>query len=981
MGRILATAQLTVIIFYGLSTSVVARSDNFRLQTWGTDSDLAHPTVVALAQTNDGYLWAATLQGVSRFDGIRFKNFGSGAHPSLVHTSALAGGSDTTLWIGTRHGEILSFSNGTFQTVLSAHSGQHPAIRSLAEDAQGVLWVTTDHSVGIIRDGAYDPISDRWHLRYGQSFKAISPEPGRIRIESDRGLWEPSGEDLRAIIEFPPGKSIRHLAFGPMDCHWGSESSKLVRWETVTGSTPRIIAEGGISCPYHFVTASADHDGGLWIASECEGIIHFSADGIRTVLTVKEGLGSARTLALLTDREGVIWAGTDGGGLSRITPAIFHHWNNHQRLNKVSVIHPRSDNSLFLGTHGNGVLRLKDDTIEIICEPLAPQAVDFTALALSSNGTLLGGTRQNGLLNLGIKIANPVMGIPQPESPIHAIVIEADLSLWLGRQGTTPLLHCTAKGARPVELNPQPSDIRALLKAYDSGLWIGSENHGLFRILNEQIEHLGTPAGIPTAGIRGLLETPNSLWVATAGSGLWRWKNGTLKACTTRDGLPADSITGLQKDTAGALWASTPQTFFRIDENKLAAWFDQTGPFPHPVLFGKADGVAGLGGYGDTIACSATTPDGRLWFATNGGLIEVRPDRFRAPLARATAVIEEMQLDGAAVPPGLPLPSNSKTISFHYNGLFLTAPESLTFETRLAPLESAWIPRGSKRSTIYTGLAPGKYNFEVRATDRHGRVSARTAATTFTIPPPLWLRPAFMISTILCLLGAAVAVTRAIMAAKLRRERERTAIERAINEERSRIARDMHDEISGGLMELALLGEHLTRDTARSEELSQVSTRSRELISAVNENVWLLNPQNDSVEGLASFLCRSALRWTIHSQLKCRFDVPPEFEEIPLTSQTRRQILLCCKEAIHNAIKHSGATELMIRIRGEKQWLEINILDNGSGFPDSPADTNGNGLSNIRQRMHSINGEVRFLASPEGGAHVYLLFRKSTSFP
>ena len=110
MGRILATAQLAVMIFYGLSTSVVARSDDFRLQTWGTDSDLAHPTVVALAQTNDGYLWAATLQGVSRFDGIRFKNFGSGAHPSLVHTSALAGGSGTTLWIGTRHGEILSFS-------------------------------------------------------------------------------------------------------------------------------------------------------------------------------------------------------------------------------------------------------------------------------------------------------------------------------------------------------------------------------------------------------------------------------------------------------------------------------------------------------------------------------------------------------------------------------------------------------------------------------------------------------------------------------------------------------------------------------------------------------------------------------------------------------------------------------------------------------------------------------------------------------
>ena len=154
----------------------------------------------------------------------------------------------------------------------------------------------------------------------------------------------------------------------------------------------------------------------------------------------------------------------------------------------------------------------------------------------------------------------------------------------------------------------------------------------------------------------------------------------------------------------------------------------------------------------------------------------------------------------------------------------------LTFETRLdrgGAGESAWVHRGTQRTLELKDPEPGIYRLEVRAVDRHGRRSANPAVVAFTVLPPFWQRGWFLACMGGVVLAGAVGSTRWLMAGRLRRERERAAIERAVAGERGRIARDMHDEISGGLSELALLGEHLQRVGARPEECSLVSQRSR----------------------------------------------------------------------------------------------------------------------------------------------------------
>jgi signal transduction histidine kinase len=264
--------------------------------------------------------------------------------------------------------------------------------------------------------------------------------------------------------------------------------------------------------------------------------------------------------------------------------------------------------------------------------------------------------------------------------------------------------------------------------------------------------------------------------------------------------------------------------------------------------------------------------------------------------------------------------------------------------------------------------------FRVKVRDRSGRWSDEQQLA-FRILPPLWQRGWFiaLVATFIVTLAASLAWA----AARWRGRRQLAALklEQALASERARIARDLHDQLGSGLTDIAFLGDALRMDSA-SAEAAEVSTRARELTRAMDETVWALNPEKDTFQSLISYLGHALPGWLRPAGIRCRLDLPDESVRFGLSTRVRQQLFLACKEAVHNAVKHSGATLVTLRIEQTDHELVIILDDDGRGFDPATARA-GHGLANLRHRLHDLGGTVQIDGAPGRGTTV--VFRLSLS--
>jgi len=199
--------------------------------------------------------------------------------------------------------------------------------------------------------------------------------------------------------------------------------------------------------------------------------------------------------------------------------------------------------------------------------------------------------------------------------------------------------------------------------------------------------------------------------------------------------------------------------------------------------------------------------------------------------------------------------------------------------------------------------------------------------------------------------------------------------DRAIEQERVRIAQDIHDDLGARVTQISLLSSSAQKRDGLSkqarEDFEQVSQLSRNMVTALYETVWAVDPENDHMDELGAYICQMATQMCAQAKLKCRLTVPDLPRDVHLGSRIRHEVIMTIKEAIHNVIRHSGATELQIRILFDKGILTITASDNGCGF--NPVEhAHGNGLSNMKRRMESCHGTFTLQSRPGGGTQVRL---------
>jgi signal transduction histidine kinase len=353
-----------------------------------------------------------------------------------------------------------------------------------------------------------------------------------------------------------------------------------------------------------------------------------------------------------------------------------------------------------------------------------------------------------------------------------------------------------------------------------------------------------------------------------------------------------------------------------------------------------------------------------------------------------TVIIEDLLVDGHRVPSdGLPLriDSGRHRFEFRYTGLSFVVPEKVLFKYRLEDLESEWVPAETNRSVIYSHLPPGDFTFQVTACNNDGIWNEAGARMRFSVRPEFWQTWWFR-SAAGALMAAAVGLgVRADTRRRMRRKLERLERQRAIERERARIAKDIHDDLGAGLTRISLLSEsfpsELVDPPQAADVLNRIFKTAHELMLAMDEIVWAVNPQHDTLDSLASYLGKFAQDFLETAHVRCRLDVPVQLPALPLSAEVRHNLFLAFKEALHNVLKHAAASEVRISLLLEPSMFVISVADNGRGFTagtSKPDDANAvsanpserNGLRNMRQRLAEIGGRCEIDSHPGNGTQV-----------
>jgi signal transduction histidine kinase len=272
----------------------------------------------------------------------------------------------------------------------------------------------------------------------------------------------------------------------------------------------------------------------------------------------------------------------------------------------------------------------------------------------------------------------------------------------------------------------------------------------------------------------------------------------------------------------------------------------------------------------------------------------------------------------------------------------------------------------------------------VTACNNDGVWNETGAGLTFAVLPHFWQTTWFQVlgglATVVAASGAVWFDTRR----RMRRKLERLERQRALEHERARIARDIHDDLGAQLTHITMLSElawgEIQNPPRAVAYLKRVNHIGRELTRSMDEIVWAVNPKHDTLESLASYLENFALDFLGSAGVRCRLNLPLQFPAWPLSSELRHNVFLAFREALNNAVKHALASEVQLTLTLQDSGFELVIQDNGRGFnpelqnqtapPPNNRPASGNGLLNMEKRLADVGGSFRLESAPGQGTKI-----------
>ena len=953
---------------------------------WRIREGFPNAHINALAQTSDGYLWLGTELGLLRYDGIKTVLWQPPAQalPDTFIRSLLVA-HDGTLWIGTLKG-LASWKDGKL-ALYKQFAGL--GVDALLEDRQGTLWVGAlgfpNGRLCTIQGTTVECHGEDGSL--GSSVESLYEDhAGNLWAATANGLWrlKPGAPKLYPIPDLiTTSHSLIESDDGALLITSRDGIRQLVNGRIKSYSVP---GRRGFM-PGHLLL---DHDGGLWIGSLAQGLVHVH-QGRADVFAKADGLSGDDIYSLFEDREGNVWVSTNDG-LDRFRQLAVTTLDSSEGLSNGTAVLANRDGSIWFATL-SGLNRLSNGRIVPVSsaggEPDSKTGV-FRAVALFQDDR--GRIWVSTLAAFGYLEKDqfvPLSGLPVDN--VRSIAQDNAGSIWIAYSH-----FALFRLSRNYEIEQLPlaqlgheGDVVTALASdpLQGGLWVGFFNGGLVYFKDGRVRASYTAAdGLGEGFVGDLRISPDgTLWASTHG-GLSRLKNGHVATLSSRNGLPCNVVHWSKEDEAGSVWLYTACGLVHFSRSELETWAtaanrdkDSRQAVRTAVL---TDGVSAAAyAPGQT----AKSSDGKLWFVTPGGVSVFDPsylpyNKLPPPVHVEEIIADHKTYDLASQPNGqLRLPPLVRDLVIDYTALSFVEPERAQFRYKLEGWDSDWQDVGNRRQAFYSNLPPRNYRFRVIAANNSGVWNEAGDSLDISIAPAYYQTTWF---GALCM-AALVALLWSFYSFRhrqLQRQFEMT-LDARVNE-RTHIARELHDTLLQSFQGLLLRFQ-----TAANLLPARPEDARQKLESAIDQTARAITEGRDAVQGLRKFTVTTDLPQAVNAlgqeladsgggKTRAVFHVEVEGTPRAKHAVTRDEVYRITGEAIRNAFEHAQPRKVEVEIWYGTAQFRVRVRDDGRGIDPTLLSNEGRpghfGLHGMRERARTIGGRLEIWSEVGCGTEVEL---------
>ncbi len=1009
-------AGLSIIALLGVS---VAPAERLPVRLYNTADGLARDSLHCILNGSDGFLWFCTGEGISRYDGYAFRTWRTLDGLPDRDVRAMIPDREGGFWVGTGNG-VTRFSpnalnpENRFLRVPIPGDLKSASIRSLLRDTGGTVWAGADGGLYRLpaRNGtnarSAEPIdlTQRPNGQQPKVFALLEGRSNRIWIGASSGLFLRLSDGR--LLRFSegdglPGTFITSLLEDPEGRIWIGTSTGLVAAHFDPGSG-RLIVERTWSARDRLPDASIRSlfraaSGSLWVGTQ-HGIAELSGASptaeFRAYLPAN-GLPDGNVEGFAEDSTGGLWVVTDGAGAARIAPDGFVSYDGSDGLafpRTASIGLDRSQR-VFVVTGAPGQLAInRFDGHRFVPQELAvspgffpPTWSAWHQVGIQSAAGDWWMASDRGLIRFAASALSPANGIPPlqilrvaeglPSNEVVHVFEDSKGNIWLStwpeladpaagqRTGVAVLLKASGTIQRFSEQDGLPplTSFKADWFHEDryGQIWIGLYRIGLVRFRQGRFRFFGAADGVPEGGIRAMYEDGEGhLWLASGRGGLGVIENPLAEQLRitrygTADGLSSDEIQAITADKWGRIYAGTG---LGVDRLEL--------PLKGVRHYTASDGLA-PGEVTDAVRDSM----GDLWIGTVKGVSRFTPrqDRpktslpvriFGIRIAGASQPLSDSGVTSFALPDFRP-GQNDLQVDFAAVG---ASPATLPlYQYRLEGAGGEWSPPNEQRSVIFSSLRPGRYRFLVRS-NGGGYLTSPPASLEFRVLPHFWERWWFLPGCGLVLAGLAWGAYQ-----------YRVANLKEIERMRTRIARDLHDDVGSALSKIVILIEVAERSGSTAQAtgalLTRIAETSREVLDSVGDLVWAINARTEHFEDLIRRMRAFSTQVFEAKDVNFRFDAATIPARKQVSPETLRHVYLIFKEAVNNAARHSRCTEASATFRIEGERLILMVADNGTGF-STVRGSDHHGIESLKARALALKGEIDW--TTDSGTTVTLWF-------
>ncbi|MBN9663501.1 MAG: response regulator [Acidobacteria bacterium] len=976
-------SRLREIILIAALLAPLAQGQRYSFKTYGQEEGLSNLATECLFQDRTGYLWVGTQNGLFRYDGAVFARFGESEGLPSSTVDSIVQTPDGVLWVATSHG-LARRRGARFETFDFKGAVESSGRFGLATDAAGRLYLTTN--VGLL-------ISEPPRNGGLRAFRRVVGQP------EGRAYGVHAGRDGTAW--FGCGSGICRVSGGRTEVFGPAEGVPADRWDAVLAdaggtvwirSSKRLLLKtkqsAGFEAPQQsipsngdFATLALGRDGELFVPTD-DGVWEF-ANGHWRVTGQQQGLPAAATSAVLQDREGSLWIGLWGTGLSRwVGRNVWEGWTRGEGLSGEHVWKMARDRQghMWVATD-NGLNQMRVDertgrmSWRLWSEANGLAGNKTRAVVLGPDGALWAGSSPGGISRVD-PLSGEVRTYALPHIPgsdrIWTLNFDRAGTLWVATRAGLFFAKPSGGQARFEKQELPNGDagetVSAVLEDSQGRFWAAG-TRGLARRENGVWKRFTREHGLPSSAAGFLAEGPDgSIWVGYRDrSGVSRVKvDGdqlAVETFTRQSGLHSEQAIFVKADRRGWIWFGTDQG---VDVRIGRQWHH----------FGRQDGLIWDDCNTDAFFEDA---DGSVWIGTSRGLAHYRvpvtrpePDGPRVEFTRFQLGDRTPDLEQA-----IEEPYRNRTLAAQLSVLTFLAEGDVMCRFRLVGLDDDWLET-KQREVRFPNLPPGRYVLEATARNAAGVWSQEPARVRFTIRPPWWgtwwFRGAMVAGVLLLLAGVILWRTRRLSSQsaqleeavkertrQLRIEQERIVgqnaeIERLLEEARQ--ANQLKDEFLANMSHeirtpmhgiLGMLNVALDQsvNTQQHESLELVKSCAQSLLHILNDILDFSKIEAGKLEIAAApfqlremldAACSTFLAGARERGIRLACEIEPGVPDwLECDARRIRQVLL---NLVGNALKFTHEGEVRVRasfrdLGGDAAELHFAVCDTGIGIPET----------------------------------------------